>query len=165
MAVVCIFEDEKWTHFKPLTWNRPACALKCGTSALYEKVKRLCSPDWEVHIHCRSYIAPVLRNNLTDVLVNEFERLRGQDIFFVNGRVLVTPELQAHVGAVELGVAYVQGENVLGAYLDATKAERVIEYLSRGEPLGGDGLQALLDAAEYRREVPEVPIVEYPWEL
>ncbi|HID08123.1 MAG TPA: hypothetical protein EYP10_13375, partial [Armatimonadetes bacterium] len=24
---------------------------------------------------------------------------------------------------------------------------------------------ALLDAAEYRREVPEVPIVEYPWEL
>ncbi|MCX7642653.1 MAG: putative sugar nucleotidyl transferase, partial [Armatimonadetes bacterium] len=86
MDAILVFEDVRWTNFKPLTWTRPVCLLRTGIFPLWEKVVRACRRmvpnEFEVHIHTRNYLAPTLRHCLKGkgVFVNEFERLEGKSI-------------------------------------------------------------------------------------
>lgn len=171
MDAVVIFEDAKWVNFKPLTWTRPVCLLRTGIFPLWEKVVRACkratAQEFEVHIHTRSYLAPTLRHCLKGkgVFVNEFERLEGKSVLFVNGRLLVTPQLAQQAGAVEKGVAYTKGGDLVAAYLGEVATATVLPALRKGEPLTGSDLQGLLDAATTRVEVPEAVVLRYPWQL
>lgn len=171
MDAVVIFEDAKWVNFKPLTWTRPVCLLRTGIFPLWEKVVRACkratAQEFEVHIHTRSYLAPTLRHCLKGkgVFVNEFERLEGKSVLFVNGRLLVTPQLAQQAGAVEKGVAYTKGGDLVAAYLGEVATATVLPALRKGEPLTGSDLQGLLDAATTRVEVPEAIVLRYPWQL
>ncbi|MCS7265968.1 MAG: putative sugar nucleotidyl transferase [Armatimonadetes bacterium] len=171
MDAVVIFEDAKWVNFKPLTWTRPVCLLRTGIFALWEKVvqgcKRAGANEFEVHIHTRNYLAPTLRHCLKGkgIFVNEFERLEGKSVLFVNGRLLVTPELAQRAGSIEKGVAYTKGEELVAAYLGEVAAAAVLPALQKGEPLTNSDLQALADAATAKVEVPEAVILRYPWQL
>lgn len=171
MDALVLFEDEKWVNFKPLTWMRPACLLRTGIFALWEKVVQACQragmQGFEVHIQTRNYLAPSLRHCLKGkgVFVNELERLEGKSILFVNGRLLVTPELAQHASALEKGVAYMKGDELVAAYLGETAAATVLPTLQKGEPLTDADLQAIVDAATMQVEVPEAVLLRYPWQL
>ncbi|MFN4179399.1 MAG: putative sugar nucleotidyl transferase, partial [Armatimonadota bacterium] len=171
MDAIVIFEDAKWVNFKPLTWTRPVCLLRTGIFPLWEKVVRACkrasAQDFEVHIHTRNYLAPALRHCLKgkSIFVNELERLEGKSVLFVNGRLLVTPELAQQAGAIEKGVAYTKGDELVAAYLGEVAAATVLPSLQKGEPLTNTDLQALLDAATTKVEVPEAIVLRYPWQL
>jgi UDP-N-acetylglucosamine diphosphorylase / glucose-1-phosphate thymidylyltransferase / UDP-N-acetylgalactosamine diphosphorylase / glucosamine-1-phosphate N-acetyltransferase / galactosamine-1-phosphate N-acetyltransferase len=171
MEAVVIFEDEKWVNFKPLTWTRPVCLLRTGIFHLWEKVVQACKragmQDFEVHIHTRNYIAPTLRHCLKGkgVFVNELERVEGKSVLFVNGRLLVTPELAQQASAIEKGVAYTKDGEPIAVYLGETATATVLPALQKGEPLTGSDLQALMDAATMKREVPEATLLRYPWQL
>ncbi len=166
MDAIVLFEDGKWVNFKPLTWMRPVCLLRTGIFALWEKVRNA-FPDAEIHIHTRSYLAPVLRHCLKGkgVFINELERLEGKSVLFVNGRVLLTPELAQHARSVEKGTAYTKGDDLVAAYLGEATAAAVLPALQKGEPLTPADLQALADAVTVKREVPEVTVLRYPWQL
>ncbi|MCS7192720.1 MAG: putative sugar nucleotidyl transferase [Armatimonadetes bacterium] len=171
MDAIVIFEDEKWSNFKPLTWTRPVCLLRTGIFALWEKVvqgcRRIGANGFEVHIHTRNYLAPTLRHCLKGkgIFVNEFERLEGKSVLFVNGRTLVTPELARYTGSIEKGVAYTKGEELVAVYLGEVATATALPALRKGEPLTNSDLQALLDAAKSKIEVPEVITLRYPWQL
>jgi len=48
MQAVVLFEDARWTNFKPLTWMRPVCLLRTGIFPLWEKVARACqAAGWQ----------------------------------------------------------------------------------------------------------------------
>ncbi len=170
MDAVVLLEDEKWVNFKPLTWTRPVCLLRTGIFALWEKVVQACKGagvQFEVHIHTRNYLAPSLRHCLKGkgVFVNEWERLDGKRVLFVNGRWLVTPQLAQQASALEKSVAYTNGNDLVAAYLGETASASVLPALQKGEPLTGSDLQALLDAATTKREIPEAFMLRYPWQL
>jgi len=193
MQAVVLFEDARWTNFKPLTWMRPVCLLRTGIFPLWEKVARACQAagwqDFEVHIHTRRYLAPTLRHCLSGarvggrgtgrwkgVFVNELERLEGKRVLFVNGRLLVTPELarqaSAWVGARDAGrgtgseaVAYLKGNELVAVALDERATAKVLPALQKGEPLTDADLQTLLDAASRRVEVTDATLLRYPWQL
>jgi len=171
MDAVVIFEDAKWVNFKPLTWTRPVCLLRTGIFPLWEKVVQACKragmQDFEIHIHTRNYLAPTLRNCMKGkgVFINELERLEGKSILFVNGRLLVTPELAQHASAIEKGVAYTKGDELVAAYLGEVAAATVLPSLQKGEPLTNSDLQELLNAATTKVEVPEAIMLRYPWQL
>ncbi len=171
MDAVVIFEDAKWVNFKPLTWTRPVCLLRTGIFPLWEKVVQACKragmQDFEVHIHTRNYLAPTLRNCMKGkgVFINELERLEGKSVLFVNGRLLVTPELAQHASAIEKGVAYTKGDELVAAYLGEVAAATVLPSLQKGEPLTNSDLQELLNAATTKVEVPEAIMLHYPWQL
>lgn len=171
MDAVVIFEDAKWVNFKPLTWTRPVCLLRTGIFPLWEKVVQACKraglQNFEVHIHTRNYLAPALRHCMKSkgVFINELERLEGKSVLFVNGRLLVTPELARRAGAVEKGVAYTKGDELVAVYLGEVATTTVLPALQKGEPLTNSDLQTLLDAATTRVEVPEAIVLRYPWQL
>ncbi len=171
MDAIVIFEDARWVNFKPLTWTRPVCLLRTGIFHLWEKVVRACKrvgvQDFEVHIHTRNFLAPALRRCLKGegVFVNELERLEGKSIFFVNGRLLVTPELAQQAGLIEKGIAYTKGDELVAVYLGEVAAATVLPALQKGEPLTNSDLQALLEAATTKVEVPEAIVLRYPWQL
>lgn len=171
MDAVVIFEDVKWSNFKPLTWMRPVCLLRTGIFPLWEKVVRACKnltdQDFEVHIHTRSYLAPTLRNYLKEkgVFVNEVERIEGKSVLFVNGRLLVTPELAREAKAIEKGVAYTKDGELVAVYLGEAAAAAVLPALRKGEPLTNEDLQMFLDVATMKREVPQATLLRYPWQL
>ncbi|MEZ8220149.1 UDP-N-acetylglucosamine diphosphorylase/glucosamine-1-phosphate N-acetyltransferase [Candidatus Fervidibacteria bacterium JGI MDM2 JNZ-1-D12] len=171
MDAVVIFEDAKWVNFKPLTWTRPVCLLRTGIFPLWEKVVQACKragmQDFEIHIHTRNYLAPTLRNCMKGkgVFINELERLEGKSVLFVNGRLLVTPELAQHASAIEKGVAYTKGDELVAAYLGEVAAATVLPSLQKGEPLTNSDLQELLNAATTKVEVPEAIVLRYPWQL
>lgn len=166
MDAVVLFEDVKWVNFKPLTWMRPVCLLRTGIFALWEKVQRA-FPNAELHIHTRTYLAPVLRHCLKGkgIFVNELERLEGKSVLFVNGRLLLTPEWAQQAVNVEKGAAYTKGDELVAAYLGETAAATILPTLQKGEPLSPTDWQALLDAATVRHEVPDIPVLRYPWQL
>ncbi len=166
MDAVVLFEDVKWVNFKPLTWMRPVCLLRTGIFALWEKVQRA-FPNAELHLHTRTYLAPVLRHWLKDkgIFVNELERLEGKSVLFVNGRLLLTPEWAQQAANVEKGAAYTKGDELVAAYLGETAAATVLPALQKGEPLSPTDWQAFLDAATVRHEVPDIPVLRYPWQL
>jgi len=37
---ICIFEDQKYDNFYPMTMTRPVFELRCGKTTLMEKIKR-----------------------------------------------------------------------------------------------------------------------------
>lgn len=84
-----IFEDDKFSHFYPLTYNRPVYELLCGISKIREKIIHY-FPDHEITLLCRDFLAPVLAEKTKDfaVKVNDFEVADSDEIFLVNGRVL-----------------------------------------------------------------------------
>ncbi|MER3500280.1 MAG: hypothetical protein C4295_02160 [Candidatus Fervidibacterota bacterium] len=171
MEAVVIFEDAKWVNFKPLTWMRSVCLLRTGIFPLWEKIvnalRQAGMEAFEVHIHTRSYLAPTLRHCLKGkgLFVNELERLEGKSVLFVNGRLLVTPELAQQASKVEKGVAYTKKGELVAVYLGETAAATVLPALLKGEPLTREDERALMDAATSRREVPEAILLRYPWEL
>jgi hypothetical protein len=89
---ICIFEDKGYTNLLPLTYTRPAYLLRSGLKTLLEKIL-MHLPEWQSNIvlHCRKELQPWLKMN-GKYPINE---LRGEETFFINGRLLVNAPLKA----------------------------------------------------------------------
>lgn len=81
---ICIFEDEKYSNFYPISYTRPVYELVCGVNTLREKIIRDL-PEISVSLHCRKYLEDTLKDQYPDVDVND---IKGNACLFVNGRVL-----------------------------------------------------------------------------
>jgi len=84
-----IFEDDKFSHFYPLTYNRPVYELLCGISKIREKIAGYFSNP-EITLLCRDFLAPVLAEKTKGcgIKINDFEVADADEIILVNGRVL-----------------------------------------------------------------------------
>jgi len=80
---ICIFEDEKYSDFYPLTYTRPVYELVCGINTLREKIIRL-SSGVNVSLHCRKYLIDVLKKQYPDLDINSISE---NSCLFINGRV------------------------------------------------------------------------------
>ena len=56
---ICIFEDELYLNFEPLTYSRPVYDLVCGINTLKKKILRA-FPRENVVLKCRSYLEPLI---------------------------------------------------------------------------------------------------------
>ncbi len=86
-----IFEDDKYSDFYPLTYNRPVYELLCGIQKLKDKLIRL-YPEAEVILLCRDYLADVLKQR-TSFKVNNFKMKKEDQLLFLNGRLLADEKL------------------------------------------------------------------------
>ena len=83
---ICIFEDEKYSNFYPLSYTRPVYELVCGINTLREKIIRYISGA-NVSLHCRKYLEETLKHQYPDVDINN---INDNSCLFVNGRVLAS---------------------------------------------------------------------------
>jgi len=86
-----IFEDDKFTNFYPLTYNRPIYELLCGILRLKDKLIAL-YPEAEVILLCRDYLTEVLRQKGSGK-VNNFSIKKEDQLLFINGRILAENKL------------------------------------------------------------------------
>lgn len=83
---ICMFEDDKFKQFLPLTYVRPVATLRAGIVPLYARARQL-FPQSRIVLAVREAIGPVTAHIYHDVPVNIIKREESEDVLFVNGRV------------------------------------------------------------------------------
>ncbi len=84
-TAVCIFEDEKYVNFLPLSYTRPVYDLHCGILTLREKIWHY-FPSSKFILHSRNYLTSCLKERYPSVQVNNFS---DDSILFINGRLIM----------------------------------------------------------------------------
>ncbi len=143
---IIIYEDPGWEKLQPLSLTRPVWELKCGITALADKLALLAGED-TLGYTCRDYLAPLAKQLRPGAHVNETPQ--GKTLF-LNGRALIdnpAPLLEYNGEA-----AYFCEEELVAALMDnPITAAGVIDPSKLAEGLP-------------RREI-EAEIIEYPWDL
>ncbi|MGQ9514124.1 MAG: putative sugar nucleotidyl transferase [Thermoproteota archaeon] len=149
---LCIFEDGKFRNLYPMAYIRPVFELRCGRTKIYEKIKRI-FPDADVVYFMRNYLEPVYKDRLEGE-INNVEALKGDDVLFVNGRLLAWSGTFKHLG--EEFVA-VKGEDLVFARVKRESLEKVMT----------DSLDKILGRLRdmFGPISVDVDLVEYPWHL
>jgi len=131
LKALCIFEDDRFTNFFPLTLNKPVFDLLIGTQTLLERIRADVKHS-SVCCVCRPYLAKEMaqrfsRRDEETSLINE---VPGSATLFVNGRLLAytedLPDLEAELGNNEI---LIKNGIPVAARLDADRSALFVEYL------------------------------------
>ena len=77
---VCVFEDQGYEAFYPLTTARPVYDLLLGTSRILDKVTQFFSRE-VVILHCRDFLKPILKQTYKGMTVNQINS--GSNCLFI----------------------------------------------------------------------------------
>ena len=151
---ICIFEDNYYSRLLPLVYFRPVYDLKCGTFSLREKIQRW-HGNVPITLHCRPYLADVLRQQNPKTRVNE---LPPGEYLFVNGRVIAD---QKFVKAISMkgnaDTVFTSGGQVVAARVSRKLSARWSSGMPEAFSAGDfDGME--------RKEV-DVTLINYSWDL
>jgi len=151
---LCIFEDNQYSRLLPLVYFRAVYNLKCGTFSLQEKIQRWYR-DASVTLHCRPYLADVLRLRDPKAAVNQFS---PKEYLFINGRVIADEKFTKTVplkGAAN--TVFTNGGQVVAARVPRETAAR-----------WNINMPEVFSAADFegmeRKEV-DVSMVNFSWDL
>jgi UDP-N-acetylglucosamine diphosphorylase/glucosamine-1-phosphate N-acetyltransferase len=88
---LCLFEDNAVNFLEPLIYSRGVYNLICGGSSLKDKILRA-YPGVNYSLHCREYLAPIIKEQNPGIPVNE---ILGDSCLFINGRVIAGMNLSS----------------------------------------------------------------------
>jgi len=150
---ICIFEDEKYSNFYPLSYTRPVYELVSGINTLREKIIRDIS-GVNISLHCRKYLEETLQNQYPDVDLNS---INDNSCLFINGRVLTSRYLAEIVSEDSEDCIYKSGDEI--AVVKLSK-----ENLTKIKPNITDTLnfETLL---ELPTKKVDVKLYNYLWEM
>ncbi|MCF7811494.1 hypothetical protein K9N50_10955 [bacterium] len=152
---VCIYEDDGFKWFGPLTDTRAVWSLRCGAWTLEEKIRKRFR-EFPVYYHVRSALRELcLENGINAENLNP--EIKDDQWLFINGRVIfddnaVTKLLNANRDA----VFTVSGKTA--AFLISNDNLKLINPQS-GAPIDYTPLRSI-DSVEI-----EALIIDYPWQL
>ncbi len=128
---LCIFEDERFATFFPLSLGRPVFDLSIGTQSLRVRLVEELNPE-SLALLCRPYLAAVLREEESRegaraARVNE---LPDGEILFLNGRLLSYEKELGELCAIlkSDGVLHKKG-TVVAARLSGDRAASIAAYI------------------------------------
>ena len=150
---ICVFEDEKFDCFFPLTLTRATFELRCGYISLLERIRRN-FPGTEVCVFLRDYLVPTFRKRVSVNAINDLNYLEKDDTLFLNGRWLM-----------RYGEISLEGDEVVGI-----KGDEVVYIRAKRQTIGGnraDTLPQLLEnlRSSLPKEEMDTALLSYPWEL
>jgi UDP-N-acetylglucosamine diphosphorylase/glucosamine-1-phosphate N-acetyltransferase len=152
VTTLCVFEDERYENFLPLTYTKATFELICGSKTLLERAVETLKPQ-RVLLVTRDYLRKKLEER-TGFTVNEAE-VEG-DVLVVNGRLLVDSRALSILGSLKLGEALTSGGSLV--------AMRLGEGVARGAIANRVFEPRLVKSFASVREV-DLKLVEYPWQL
>lgn len=151
---ICIFEDNKFPDFYPLSYSRPVYDLVCGARTIKEKIISD-FPGIKVSLHCRRYLEALTKLNNPKFSVKE---IKEDQCFFINGRVLNNGSLKKLSGKKNKGdCIYKNGEEIVAVSLSGKNLDKIKKNMP--------------DALEFKNinDLPvvqtEIKTVQYIWEL
>jgi UDP-N-acetylglucosamine diphosphorylase / glucose-1-phosphate thymidylyltransferase / UDP-N-acetylgalactosamine diphosphorylase / glucosamine-1-phosphate N-acetyltransferase / galactosamine-1-phosphate N-acetyltransferase len=156
---LCIFEDDTFSNFYPLTHLRPTFQLRVGLYTLDERLIRTLQPQ-NVRYICRKNLNPTLREGGFEPVTSAFRV--EQRMLFVNGLVIDAYTLadQLPLNDNEDFIA-LHGERLIAAQLSPDHAREFTYYL-----LDQDITEILRHLASQVRCIQvETDIATYPWDF
>jgi UDP-N-acetylglucosamine diphosphorylase/glucosamine-1-phosphate N-acetyltransferase len=152
-TMICVFEGTNYERLLPLVYFRPVYDLRCGMQTLREKIQRA-YPKAPVALHCRGYLADLVRQQNPGTLVNE---VKGDRCLFIDGRVLADESFAKQIPLTGADTLYVSGDTVVAARVSGERLQ---------ELRGGLGeLFRVPDIAGITRKDVNVKVISYPWHL
>jgi UDP-N-acetylglucosamine diphosphorylase/glucosamine-1-phosphate N-acetyltransferase len=158
---LCIFEDESYSNFLPLTYLHPSFHLRCGLFTLSERIIKA-FPGYVPHYLCRSYLNPVMRERGLPVLSPFDIDTENDRVLLVNGCILDVYDLRRQVSLEnETDCLYVSNSRLTAALLSTGAAQEAIYYLLE------QNTQELMGHLSRSVKTVETPaqIATYPWDL
>lgn len=153
---LCLFEDAAVRHLAPLALTRHAADLRLAMHTLAEMHAAAFRPAG-VTFHARPHVTGVTRQEHPDARVNELPA--GAGVLLVNARYVPEPgEVMDRIRAASgerAGVAFLQGETVLAAWLPEPPAGLMDHEMMPREAF--DGLR--------EERVDGARVIERVWEL
>lgn len=117
---ICIFENNNYNNFYPLTYNRPIYDLRCGILTLKEKIRHY-FPSIQTTLQCRNYLADFIQEKNSDCLVNKIQK---QNCLFINGAVLFNENLLKQIGKNEEYI-YKKDDTIVAAFIKNEKLKDI----------------------------------------
>ncbi|MCK4237186.1 MAG: hypothetical protein KAX38_08710, partial [Candidatus Krumholzibacteria bacterium] len=153
---LCIFEDQRFPNFFPLSFNKPVFDLFIGTQTLKSRLIDELNPGLLV-LFCRPYLAPMLIEQESaakydhPVQVNE---IPDGEILFINGRLLTFGKelVELIEGLKEKSVVHKKGVKV-AARLSGDKASSFIDHIL--EPLSDEKMTRVIQTIREASTSPE----------
>jgi len=118
---ICIYEDEKYSNFYPLSYTRPVYELVSGINTLREKIIRDIS-GVNISLHCRKYLEETLKNQYPDVDLNI---ISDNSCLFINGRVLASGNLAEKVSDDSEDCIYKSGDEIAAVKLSKENLTKI----------------------------------------
>lgn len=124
MANIILFDNEVRERLLPLTYTRPVCELRLGILSIREKWERWLGGE-------ASYITQ-------DYLTEKYPLEHGAVNYIINGSALPSEQLVRLIRQMDSNEAYLRGEELIVAKLDAEQLERLMAEEDIGELRGQD---------------------------
>jgi hypothetical protein len=107
---ICIYEDSLSARLEPIALTRPAFALRCGAERLFERLTRQFGAA-DVGFSMRPEFVDLWKQEHPQHPANDADWARSQPTVWINGRWLVSADVQIdasspHVGIVNEQIAY-----------------------------------------------------------
>jgi UDP-N-acetylglucosamine diphosphorylase/glucosamine-1-phosphate N-acetyltransferase len=158
---LCIFEDENYSNFFPLTYLRPCFDLRCGLFTLSERIIKA-FPEYPPHYLCRSYLNPMLRERGWPILSPFDIDAEDDRVLLINGCLLNPYHLRYQLFLTdEVDCLYVSDDRLVAALLSGELAQEAIYYLLE------QNTQQLLGHLPHSVKTVEIPaqLAIYPWDM
>ena len=146
MAIrICVYEDNSFARFFPLTLLRPVYTLRPGVLPLFRQAEKFW-PGEAISLAAREQISALLSESCRDYPVNIVKREKGQEVLFLNGRIRSFGDLPKLVRESRLSTTFRSGG-------------RTVAVLFKMESLSGvPGVATPRQyAAEFDRLRPDIP--------
>ena len=146
---LCVFEDNSWDQFLPLTYTRAYFDLKCGILKLRHKITRF-YPDDEIYLLLREEFKKLYVSRYPKYKINHFEE---GEYLFVNGRVLFDEMMKQEVDSLDVGSGLFNE--------DVCIAARVL--ITREQDIATEQLPQLI--SKIKKIDTKIQPIQYIWEL
>ena len=158
---ICVFEDERYQAFLPITYTRPVFDLLCGMSTAFDKV-RSAYPGSDHRQICRPYLMRTANSHDKPSLLG----VRSGQVFplkvlFINGRTLAPDDLAEIIPTEGEDRLYVSGDDLVAARLSGPRLTMAVKWLAEQDS------RSVM--ASFAPEIPvervEITPIKYLWEL
>lgn len=157
-----LFEDESTYNFHPLTLTRAAFELRHGAFTFSERTRISLHADADlIHYLARDYVASCMRDKDKKV-VNEPEKI-DEEAIFVNGLLLLTPELAKLISKAKPGTVGLCGDRMAFAKFGASPSVEVARLLMNAP--GKEAVGSMLSMSLEKVNVDPAALITNYWEI
>ncbi len=158
---ICVYEDDKFVNFLPLTYLRPTAMLRAGIVAQFERPLQSFAGA-RICLAVRDGIGQLATHNYPELPFNIIKRNEGEEVLFVNSRIRKFGNLAQLVSEAKLTTRFVDShERTIAVVFKAP----MVNHTSKVA-----GPSAYVDLyAEKADEIPDVrtsaTLFEYLWDF
>lgn len=153
-TALCIFEDELFTNFFPLTYFRPVYDLRYGAMTLAERISRL-FPGPPLILEARKYLEDFLKEEHPEAEINEF---KADKIIFINGRALLPDKISRLISRADEDTVFYAEKVVVAAVAGPETLKKLTSHAA-------EKLPKLLFSLCKTKVFLKVELVSFPWDL